>query len=773
MRKAIKINDNWKFYADADHLHAEAEIVTLPHTLSLTPQNCSGCINVQTVVVYERELFLPLQDKGKKVILLLNGVMGKARLCLNEKEVALSFCGYTPIAVDLTNEFLYGQNNTLRVYVDNTDDPEVPPGKSQDMLDFTYDGGIYRTASLIVKNPLCITEALLSKTPAGGGVFAWSENVTHETAKVCTKVEIENATATAQSFAVRCTVYQGDTPIASQTAEQTLQPNCQDTVPFAIDVCNPSLWSPETPALYRIVCEILQNDNQVDGVEIPFGIRTFQFTYENGVVWNAQPRCISGANYHQTYPYLGNAVPDNLLRRDVRKLRELGMKNIRSHYPLADAFLDECDRCGITVIVSNPGWQWFQEGIFAQRLLDNMRNIIRWQRNHPCVILWEPIPNESVVPMAFQQQIHNLVHEEYPFGDCYTASDHGPTDVSYRQYDPGMLEPGMEGYTPTKRYGEKSDYPVWIREYNDAPDNWEDQNCAWRTPRQWGDTAMLRAVSRMLGQDPQCPSNHYLEMCKKPNICGYGMWPGIEHNRGYHVNPCWGGLLDMFRLRKFTAEFMDSQQDSSESGYKLFIANWWTDISPEDITVFSNAQEVRLLHDGVVVETRKPEAIDVPHPPFVFKNVRQQYRTRERSTLCAEALVDGVVVATCSQRTPGTPCALKLQADLQNIPFGGDASDIIAVHCSVVDKEGTVVPWSASEHPILFTISENAEIIGDTSIGANPVCPKAGIATILVRSTKSTEEITVSARVLWAQGNARAAIQGDCLTLACVNEGEK
>lgn len=134
------------------------------------------------------------------------------------------------------------------------------------------------------------------------------------------------------------------------------------------------------------------------------------------------------------------------------------------------------------------------------------------------------------------------------------------------------------------------DQPLWVREYGDVPDSWTDQSCAWRTPRGFGDTAMLKAVERMLGKDPQLTHNGYWEICNRKDICGHGVWPGIEHNRGYHVLPCWGGYYDLFRQIKFTGEFIAAQRDTAKAGYLLFIANWMSEISPDDVTVFSNAR---------------------------------------------------------------------------------------------------------------------------------------------------------------------------------------
>lgn len=277
---------------------------------------------------------------------------------------------------------------------------------------------------------------------------------------------------------------------------------------------------------------------------------------------------------------------------------------------------------------------------------------------------------------------------------------------------------------------------------------------------------MLRAVDRMLGQDPQCPQNHYLDVYNQPNLCGYGIWPGIEYNRGYHVNPCWGGLLDIFRLPKFTAEFMASQQDWQEAGVRLFIANWWTDISPENVTIYSNAERVRLFHNDVLVEERDPEPISVKHPPFVFRNVRA-LRGRERSVLCAQALVDGKVVGQVSCGTPGTPHRLKLWLDLQGHPLrcGGD---IVTVHCCVLDREGNVVPWAADGHPILFSAAGAAQIVGDDAVGANPVTPKAGIASVLLRSSGTPGPIRITAQMYWPQRNERVAIQPDTLEVESI-----
>lgn len=768
MRKVLNLNRNWNYISDSDLNPGEKEAVTLPHSMSISPANSSGGRNRQAPVEYERRVFIPETNRGRRVLLTLEGAMGISHLWVNGQAAGEHLCGYTPFVVELTPFLHYGSENLLRLRLDNRDSPDVPPGTKQSLLDFTYEGGLYRSAWLTVTDRVYITDPLLENIPAGGGVRTWTEQVGEKHAVLGVMVHIRNQSAGDFDGQVEWVLRDAENKVCTCARQSVnLREGGSVAAETRLEVKQPHLWSPETPYLYALSVRIICDSTEIDAVSLPVGIRTFEFTCDRGILWNHQPRRISGANYHAAWPVIGNAVPENLLRRDVRRLRQIGIQNLRSHYPFCEAFLDECDRQGMTVIVSNPGWQWFREGKFAQQMEDNMRQIVRWQRNHPCVLLWEPLPNESRVPPEWQQRFHAAVKEECPDGPCYTASDSGPTDVSYRMFDPGMLNPNMERYSDVC-YGQQQDRPVWIREYGDWPDNWEDQNCAWRTPRYWGDAAMLRAVERMLGDDPQCPVRTYLEMFQNKTLCGYGIWPGIEHNRGYHINPCWGGFFDLFRLPKFTAWFMDSQHDIQQAGPKLYIANWWTDVSPKDVTIFSNAERVRLYHNDTLVEERSPEDIGVAHPPFVFKNVRR-FRTRDRSILTAEAIFEGKVVARRELKTPGVPRALRLEADLQGIPLRAGGSDVVAVHCFVTDRDGETVPLAGDDHLIRFTEISGCEIIGDASIGANPLYPRAGIASVLIRS-KGDAVVELRAELVWPQTVEKIAVTPAVLRLDCMHE---
>ncbi len=745
-REILSNNKNWMFSLNdnAD----KGEYVCLPHCVKLSPANSSGGRNYQGVCKYEKKLFIESFHKEHKVFLEFEGAMGVTELYVNNKKVKTHYCGYTPLVADVTDFINFGEDNVIKLILDNRDNDNVPPGKPQYLLDFSYDGGLYRDARIIYTAKTYITNAILANEAAGGGIFAYFDNIKEKSAVLNVKTHIKNENNACTVSVIQRLFDHKKVCVAEANDRITVASGESEYVLQSAILNNPHLWSVESPYVYNLETSVEIDGNIIDILNTEVGIRTFVFTKNNGVVYNGINKRFSGANYHQTYPYIGNAVPNSLLMRDILKLKSCGMEHLRSHYPFSSAFLSMLNNIGMTLTVSNVGWQFMKDGIFTERMIQNMRDIVRWQRNNPCILLWEPILNESKISFEMQKRLNDVVKEEYPYKPCYTASDYGPTDVAYRDYDPGMLGTDREEYGLIDY--DNSDCPRWVREYGDAPDNFYDQNAAWRIPRGWGDYPMVLSVERMIGRFDKTEGT-YTKVYNRKDLCGYGVWPGIEHNRGYHINPCWGGYFDLFRIPKFSCWFMKSQLDADLHGDVLFIANYWSEVSPGDITVYSNADKVRLYHDDLLVAEQLPDDVEVKHPPFTFKDVRKNFKDRERSVLRAEAIRNGKVVKTVEVKSPGVPIKLMLEADLMNIPLKADGADIVCIHCYVSDEDGTVVPWQGDNHPILFEVSGEGEIIGDSTIGANPVRAEGGIASILVKSTQKPGNITVTAKILWEQ----------------------
>jgi len=202
-RQVFNFNPGWRF-SKGDAARAEAvsfndaawEIVNLPRGLEISAENASGMRNYQGPAWFRKHFRLPAGMQGKRVVLYFEAVMGKVEVWVNGQKVARHFGGYLPFAADISQAVLgAGKENIVAVRADNSDDPNYPPGKPQDQLDFTYLGGIYRDVYLIGTAPLHVTHDVLSDTVAGGGVFAGVKDVNGASADLEIRTEVVNQEA--------------------------------------------------------------------------------------------------------------------------------------------------------------------------------------------------------------------------------------------------------------------------------------------------------------------------------------------------------------------------------------------------------------------------------------------------------------------------------------------------------------------------------------------------------------------------------------------------
>lgn len=217
---------------------------------------------------------------------------------------------------------------------------------------------------------------------------------------------------------------------------------------------SPLLWSPETPTLYNLIVRIRDNEgNVVDGYRRRIGIRSVEFKGKDGFWLNGKPypSPLIGANRHQDFAVVGNAVANSIHWRDAKKLRDTGMKVIRNaHCPQDPAFMDACDELGLFVIVNTPGWQfWNDAPEFAQRVYSDIRNLVRRDRNHPCVWLWEPILNETWYPADFAKipSILSIKNTLIRIAIPVATAKHG--DMRYIRYS-SLIRPMRTRTGPSK-----------------------------------------------------------------------------------------------------------------------------------------------------------------------------------------------------------------------------------------------------------------------------------------------------------------------------------
>ena len=765
------MNPAWRFHKGAVESAETKEfndkdwtVVSLPDGIEYLPTEASGCINYQGEVWYRKHFTPDAALKGKKLFLHFEAIMGKSKVFVNGKLLTEHFGGYLPVIADVTDVLDWNGGNVIAVWADNSDDPSYPPGKAQDVLDYTYFGGIYRDCWLIAHNNVFITDPNYENEVAGGGLFVAFGKVSDALAEVQLKIHVRNATKNPFSGRVEYMLLQPDgTEVARLSDKIQVKAGRATTVSDRMPVKQPMLWTPSTPTLYNLLVRVLDKEgNVIDGYRRRIGIRSIEFKGKDGFFLNGRPygKPLIGANRHQDFAVVGNAVANSIHWRDAKKLKDVGMEIIRNaHCPQDPAFMDACDELGLFVIVNTPGWQfWNDAPEFAQRVYSDIRNVVRRDRNHPSVWLWEPILNETWYPADFAKNTRDIVDAEYPYPYCYSGSDseaRGHENFPVYFAHPANMQDASKEIDPTKTY--------FTREWGDNVDDWSSHNSPSRVARNWGEQPM-----RVQAQHYACPyypvTSYDVLYKQSPQHVGGCLWHSFDHQRGYHPDPFYGGLMDVFRQPKYSYYMFMAQRPAVKndrnagSGPMVYIAHEMTPFSGKDVTVYSNCDEVRLtFNKGGKTYTYKKDKNrpGMPSPVITFPDVydfmvdKAFSRTQKQDDvyLLAEGLIDGKVVATHKVVPARRPEKILLWMDNEGTDLKADGSDFVTVVAAVADKNGNIK--RLNNYNIRFSIEGEGRLLGGPGVLANPVPVKWGTAPVLVQSTLKPGKIRITASVLF------------------------
>ena len=770
-REVYSMNPAWRFHKGAmegaetkEFNDKDWTVVSLPDGIEYLPTEASGCINYQGEVWYRKHFMPDAALKGKKLFLHFEAIMGKSKVFVNGKLLTEHFGGYLPVIVDVTDVLDWNGDNVIAVWADNSDDPSYPPGKAQDVLDYTYFGGIYRDCWLIAHNNVFITDPNYENEVAGGGLFVAFGKVSDALAEVQLKIHVRNATKNPFSGRVEYMLLQPDgTEVARLSDKIQVKAGRATTVSDRMPVKQPMLWTPSTPTLYNLLVRVLDKEgNVIDGYRRRIGIRSIEFKGKDGFYLNGRPygKPLIGANRHQDFAIVGNAVANSIHWRDAKKLKDVGMEIIRNaHCPQDPAFMDACDELGLFVIVNTPGWQfWNDAPEFAQRVYSDIRNVVRRDRNHPSVWLWEPILNETWYPADFAKNTRDIVDAEYPYPYCYSGSDseaRGHENFPVYFAHPANMQDASKEIDPTKTY--------FTREWGDNVDDWSSHNSPSRVARNWGEQPM-----RVQAQHYACPyypvTSYDVLYKQSPQHVGGCLWHSFDHQRGYHPDPFYGGLMDVFRQPKYSYYMFMAQRPAVKndrnagSGPMVYIAHEMTPFSGKDVTVYSNCDEVRLtFNKGGKTYTYKKDKNrpGMPSPVITFPDVydfmvdKAFSRTQKQDDvyLLAEGLIDGKVVATHKVVPARRPEKILLWMDNEGTDLKADGFDFVTVVAAVADKNGNIK--RLNNYNIRFSIEGEGRLLGGPGVLANPVPVKWGTAPVLVQSTLKPGKIRITASVLF------------------------
>ena len=710
------------------------EKINLPHTPFVEPLVVLH--QWQGICYYRKILNVSKKEIDKQLWLEFEGAMHLADVWVNGQHLIQHSGGYTPFVVEVTGMLHADRGNEILVRLDNRNNPLIPPGKPLETLDFCYYGGLYRDVNLIVKHPVHITHPIMANEVAGGGIFVTYPYVSKQEAEIKVKTQVSNKVGTQRHLTIRHTLYEWskkkgrgkkvalvESPLV--LAAGTTQHHTQQ---FTVN--NPKLWYPDSPALYVLRTEVMDGRKVTDCEDTRIGIRRIEMTREKGFVINDKPLKLEGSNRHQEYPYVGNAISDQAQYRDMYQIRDNGFNTVRlGHYPQDPSVLEACDELGLLVIEPIPGWQFFNKAQgFVDHTYKDIRDLIRRDRNHPSVIMWETTLNESWPPKSWKDQAVRIAHEEFPGDQCYTSGDtygYDGFDVCYNDWKEGYNRPN----TTSK--------PGFIREYYDY--EFGGHYSTTRVTRGDGDYALMQNA-----WNAQWSHNRY--RAYYPWTIGGAVWSMYDYNRGCCDNICYSGLADLFRLPKFGLLYFRTQMKegtftpAGPMTYEVFINSHWLEGSSDTLQVYGNVDEVKLQLNGRVIARQYPDdkpstseyvsrpdggnAENIDFPPFTFFNVNW-----ERGELKAIGYKDGKAVAEHVVRTPGAVEAM----DITYFESGVSAScrDLLIVYVNLKDLQGTGC-FGENNREVKLEVLQGGELRGPATIKA-----EAGVASFLVATTDS------------------------------------
>lgn len=326
---------------------------------------------------YRRTISVP---EGSNAVLLFDGAMSEARVYVNGKEVCYWPYGYNSFWCDITDA-VHGGENLLAVRLENK------PYSSR-----WYPGaGLYRNVRLIVTGS--------TRIPVWGTRIT-TPSVSRERAEIDMETVVAGGSGSGNARLETRIYDAGGVQVASSASDVSLSPG-EQTVGQTFSVEKPDLWSPDSPALYRAVSELLDSGGRtLDRYETVFGIRSIEFRPHEGFFLNGEKTMFKGVCNHHDLGPLGAAVNVSAIRHQLELLKDMGCNAIRTaHNMPAPELVRLCDEMGFMMMIE-PFDEWdiakCRNGyhrFFDEWAEKDMVNMLRNFRNHPSVVMWS-IGNE-------------------------------------------------------------------------------------------------------------------------------------------------------------------------------------------------------------------------------------------------------------------------------------------------------------------------------------------------------------------------------------------
>src|ERR1700683_1826475 len=714
-RRVLPMNRGWRYSPscvaaghDISFDDSRFARVVVPHTNVALPWHGFDDKTYEFVSLYRRRFKLPPEARGQRVFVDFEGVMTASTVWINGQRLGEYKGGYTPFSFELTPHLNFDGENLLAVDVDSSERPDIPPfGNRIDYLTF---GGIYREVSLRIVPAIYIEN-----------IFAQPKNVLSEHPSLDVQCFVQRFEPFQFGLTLESVLLDGANKIAETTQEVPPSSATGEPVSYTLEfapLSNIQLWDIANLHLYSVRARLLVDGLVLDEATRRIGFREAQFT-DHGFELNGKVVKLRGLDRHQTFPFVGQAMPARVERRDAQILRNNFKCNIvrTSHYPQSRHFLDACDELGLLVLDEIPGWQHIGDAAWKDISLDNVRRMIRRDWNHPSIILWGVRINESRDDHDFYSRTNALAHQLDPtrqtggirnfenselLEDVFTINDFGfPLRAPNH---PLYLNTEFIGHTyPTKSF-----------------DN---------TERLTEHTLRHARVHNQLASNSQYAG-------------GLG-WCAFDYNT--HANfgsgdrICYHGVADIFREPKPAAGFYKSQCDPEEE-IVLEPAFRWArgdeSIGFSKGVVCSNCDHLKFYVDDRLIAELDPDRNEfgnLRYPPFILeaRPLRNPW-----GDLRIEGYIKGELVMV--KRFSGRGIDQRFSVLPDDTRLFADGADTTRVVLRVTDEFGAI--RSLAGDAIQLSVEGPAELIGD-----NPFALIGGTGAVWLRAKEQAGKVRLTA----------------------------
>jgi beta-galactosidase len=731
-RQRLTFNNNWSFQtgdisgAEKTALNDQAwRSVRLPHDWSIEGEFDEHASTggpggyLPTGIAWYRKHFV-LPETSQNVWIEFDGVYMNSEVWINEHYVGKNVYGYTSFFYDIT-PYIQSGENLIAVKVDN----------SIQRNSRWYSGsGIYRNVWLHVANPVHIPI---------WGTYITTPVIKDTLAIVAVRTTLENKSSQTVNAVLRSQITDAKGKVVASVESQVsiLAGKQHDDYRQELPVAHPSLWSVDSPTLYTLSSSIIIGDKIVDRTDSRFGIRSLEFSAQQGFLLNGKRVKINGVNLHHDAGCLGAAVPAQVWERRLKILKEMGVNGIRTaHNPQSTEFMDLCDELGLLVMnefvdewmVSKEQTTAAYSLYFKENWAKDVTNFVRRDRNHPSVVFWSA-GNEVRDQMYTEgidvlRELVKLFHAEDPTRPVTQGNDQivaEPLPAHLEFLD--LLD--VVGYNYVGRWRERAELYY-------TPD--KIRHPEWKMVGTENGSARGERGAFSLGNDKNVVRPTYVSgmlaaealwkyTATHDFVIGDFMWTGIDYlgEARWPGRGSGSGVIDMAGFPKSSFYFYQSQWTDKPMIHIFPHWNWeGREGQVIPVMVYSNCDAVELFVNGKSFGEQRLE--------FPSYGMAGKYPLRDRpdvvettddlhlmwtvpyqaGELKAVGRIRGEIVYTETVRTTGKPAALRVSTDKNTLRANGD--DVAHIKVEIVDSKGNMIPTSNNE--IHFTLKGEGQLLG-------------------------------------------------------------